>query len=572
MKQIASGLKPLNKLRIVHRDLKLSNFLLTDDSEYPTIKICDFGLARQKGSKDTSMMFNTLCGTPMYMAPEVLNGNKYDERADLWSMGTILYELLVGKPPFQGKSLPDLIEKISQGRYIIPTSVKISKVCINLISGLLISDPSKRFTWDDFFDHPFITDSDDDSEDDKKDDSEFGEIDSQNISIIRKASNEKACKYIRDNQCVTTEDGDELDTQKHDRTSELTAEEKPNKTKNYHNETEEDKESYSDENSEKLVLKSSSTEYNFYNSDKSRGPSILSSNSSNFQTFKDYNKVYKSIKAPADDVADKVIEEDPREDVKTSKDNSTSNANNPWANSGKGNDESKAQEAEHSTSSYKSDINKIVEFMKNLIRRCKTIMSFFDDKKTQEPLNYECELAYLLNKICYEAKVFITTFANSKETNEEEASLLIISDTDEKIEITDDLIIALKQDEEYLNMRKPIVKYFLTLSEQLKRMHDYFNRMDKNFQRTLANNLMKFAIDLIEEAVVLDEDQDERTAIHKYTQAQFILDELLAEYYKDQQIDCKDDIRLGNSNNGSHYEDTSEAIKCHNVSIPSYPK
>jgi len=72
-------------------------------------------------------MFNTLCGTPMYMAPEVLNGNKYDERADLWSMGTILYELLVGSPPFQGKSLPELIEKINKGRYIIPTSLDISK-------------------------------------------------------------------------------------------------------------------------------------------------------------------------------------------------------------------------------------------------------------------------------------------------------------------------------------------------------------------------------------------------------------------------------------------------------------
>lgn len=74
MKQIANGLKQLNKLRIVHRDLKLSNFLISDDSENPTVKICDFGLARQKTSKDSSVMFNTLWGTPIYMAPEVLNG------------------------------------------------------------------------------------------------------------------------------------------------------------------------------------------------------------------------------------------------------------------------------------------------------------------------------------------------------------------------------------------------------------------------------------------------------------------------------------------------------------------
>lgn len=53
--------------------------------------------------------------------------NKYDDRADLWSMGAILYELIVGKPPFQGESLKDLIDKINQGRYIIPPSVKLSK-------------------------------------------------------------------------------------------------------------------------------------------------------------------------------------------------------------------------------------------------------------------------------------------------------------------------------------------------------------------------------------------------------------------------------------------------------------
>ena len=61
------------------------------------------------------------------MAPEVLKGNKYDERADLWSMGIIIYEMIVGNPPFQCKSLPDLIDKLKKGRYMIPNSIKISK-------------------------------------------------------------------------------------------------------------------------------------------------------------------------------------------------------------------------------------------------------------------------------------------------------------------------------------------------------------------------------------------------------------------------------------------------------------
>lgn len=193
MGQIASALKPLNKLRIVHRDLKLSNFLLSDDSEEPIVKICDFGLARQKGSKDSSLLFDTLCGTPIYMAPEVLMGNKYDERADLWSMGVILYEMLIGHPPFEGNSLSDLIDKVKAGRYIIPTSITISKPCINLIGGLLISEPNKRFTWEDFFNHPFIIESDEGAEEGKDD---FEEIDSQTMSIIKKESQEKAAKAM----------------------------------------------------------------------------------------------------------------------------------------------------------------------------------------------------------------------------------------------------------------------------------------------------------------------------------------------------------------------------------------
>mmetsp|Transcript_32443 Transcript_32443/g.31843 ORF Transcript_32443/g.31843 Transcript_32443/m.31843 type:complete len:199 (+) Transcript_32443:438-1034(+) len=197
MKQIASGLKPLNKLKIVHRDLKLSNFLLSDDSENPIIKICDFGLATQKKSQEQNLMFDTICGTPIYMAPEILKGQKYDARADLWSLGTILYELLVGSPPFKGKSLAELVEKVNKGSYLIPTSVKLSEECINLISGLLKSNPDERFTWDCFFNHPFITEPDSDEE--IKEESEASEIDSQKISFIKKVSQEKAAKAIRDN-------------------------------------------------------------------------------------------------------------------------------------------------------------------------------------------------------------------------------------------------------------------------------------------------------------------------------------------------------------------------------------
>lgn len=447
MKQIANGLKPLNKLRIVHRDLKLSNFLLTDDTDYPTIKICDFGLARQKGSKDTSLMFNTLCGTPMYMAPEVLNGEKYDERADLWSMGTIIYELLVGHPPFQGKSLPDLIDKIRQGRYIIPKSVAISPVCINLISGLLISDPGKRFTWDDFFDHPFITESDSDSEEEGKDESEYSDIKSQNMSYIKKNSEERAKKAIRENQCVTTEDGDEYDFQSKERFSELTQDEKSEKK--HHNNSEEDKDSNSDERSEQLVLKSSSTEYNFYNSDESRSQSILSSNSSNIQSIKKPFKESKNLNSSlgiVKEVSNNVIEEDPDEDIKTSKDASSNGRVPSWHQNEVPKVES--NDLQNSTSSQNSEVDKILDFMKDLVNRCTMILSFYEEHKNLDTIPFECEMAYLLNTICKDLKVFITTFSSAKNI-QAESNLQIISESNEKIDITEDLIKKLKQRPEF---------------------------------------------------------------------------------------------------------------------------
>mmetsp|Transcript_41258 Transcript_41258/g.47540 ORF Transcript_41258/g.47540 Transcript_41258/m.47540 type:complete len:157 (+) Transcript_41258:1734-2204(+) len=109
-------------------------------------------------------------------------------------------------------------------------------------------------------------------------------------------------------------------------------------------------------------------------------------------------------------------------------------------------------------------------------------------------------------------------------------------------------------------MKQPIVELFLVISEQITKTHEYINKMDKNFQQTLACNLLKFAFDIVEEAVVLDESDLKDQAVHKYTQAQFILDELLCEYYKAQQLDIKDDIKNCQSNNGSQC-DNSEVIK-----------
>uniref|UniRef100_A0A3Q3RLN9 non-specific serine/threonine protein kinase n=1 Tax=Mastacembelus armatus TaxID=205130 RepID=A0A3Q3RLN9_9TELE len=104
LQQIAAAMRILNSKGIIHRDLKPQNILLSYAGRKKSnisgirIKIADFGFARYLQS---NMMAATLCGSPMYMAPEVIMSQNYDAKADLWSIGTVIYQCLIGKPPFQ---------------------------------------------------------------------------------------------------------------------------------------------------------------------------------------------------------------------------------------------------------------------------------------------------------------------------------------------------------------------------------------------------------------------------------------------------------------------------------------
>jgi serine/threonine-protein kinase ULK/ATG1 len=97
--QLARGLRYLRDHNLVHRDLKPQNLLLSSSQPDAVLKIADFGFARYMQQAD---MAETLCGSPLYMAPEILRFQKYDAKADLWSVGTIIYELLTARPPFTG--------------------------------------------------------------------------------------------------------------------------------------------------------------------------------------------------------------------------------------------------------------------------------------------------------------------------------------------------------------------------------------------------------------------------------------------------------------------------------------
>ena len=97
----------------MHRDLKLSNILISDDIKI--IKIIDFGLSVQLSSLDEERQ--TLCGTPNYISPEVITNKSYGLSTDLWSLGCIMYALLTGTPPFECPSVQDTLLKIKSGKF-----------------------------------------------------------------------------------------------------------------------------------------------------------------------------------------------------------------------------------------------------------------------------------------------------------------------------------------------------------------------------------------------------------------------------------------------------------------------
>jgi len=128
---------------VAHRDLKPENLLLLSDEDDSTVKIADFGFAKHVYRRES---LTTQCGTPGYVAPEILEGIPYDERADMWSVGVILYILLGGYPPFIENNQRDLFRKIRKGEYEFHPEYwgTVSEEAKSLIASLLTVDPVKR--------------------------------------------------------------------------------------------------------------------------------------------------------------------------------------------------------------------------------------------------------------------------------------------------------------------------------------------------------------------------------------------------------------------------------------------
>ena len=154
-RQIAKGLEYLHGQSIVHRDLKPHNILISSDKRI--IKIADFGFAKILGSDSLA---ETICGSPSYMAPEIMKVKTYNNKADLWSIGLIMYEALTGRHPYKSATtIFELMEKIdlsSKQVLSFPKKTKLSEESRDLLRKLLLANPDDRMEWKVFFQHPFF--------------------------------------------------------------------------------------------------------------------------------------------------------------------------------------------------------------------------------------------------------------------------------------------------------------------------------------------------------------------------------------------------------------------------------
>lgn len=157
MKQLVSAVAYLAKRGVAHRDLKLRNIMCVDASDHLTIKLIDFGLAGQL-SKDKPH-FTATCGTPHFSAPEVLRRRaRYGVSCDVWSVGVVLYVLLVGDAPFKAKNVTDLITAVREGPLTFndPAMQLITPEASALIAQLMELDTELRLTADKALEHEWM--------------------------------------------------------------------------------------------------------------------------------------------------------------------------------------------------------------------------------------------------------------------------------------------------------------------------------------------------------------------------------------------------------------------------------
>jgi serine/threonine-protein kinase ULK/ATG1 len=153
---LTSGLHFLQQKNLIHRDIKPANILLSENSENAIIKLADFGFAKHLAGETFRLtpslpliqlsispahshlfteaaLAQTPCGSPLYMAPEIFEMQEYDAKADLWSVGCVYYEMLVGRPPFRGANPRELFQNIRTKPLAVPPEIQIGHESLTIL-------------------------------------------------------------------------------------------------------------------------------------------------------------------------------------------------------------------------------------------------------------------------------------------------------------------------------------------------------------------------------------------------------------------------------------------------------
>ncbi|CAD8064444.1 unnamed protein product [Paramecium sonneborni] len=195
---ILQGLNHMHQMKIMHRDLKLENILFKYQKQMDSVVIADFGLAT---NVNEPVYLYYRCGTPGYVAPEVINMKNmkghYSEVCDIFSLGLVFYLLLSGKQAFPGKSYTTVVKQNREAKidFNIKQLQQVPNQAMDLLQKMLEKDPSKRISAADCLKHPFLVEINNQMNDDSSNDSidegdEFGEVASRMCAL-----NEETTKF-----------------------------------------------------------------------------------------------------------------------------------------------------------------------------------------------------------------------------------------------------------------------------------------------------------------------------------------------------------------------------------------
>uniref|UniRef100_A0A6B2LD11 Aurora kinase n=1 Tax=Arcella intermedia TaxID=1963864 RepID=A0A6B2LD11_9EUKA len=148
VRDVAKALVYLHANEVIHRDIKPENLLLDAKG---VVKLADFGWSVKM---DPEVRRQTFCGTLDYLPPEIVEDKPHDKAVDIWSMGILIYEFLVGSPPFQSDEMDETYQKISECKITFPENM--DPLAKDLIQKLLQTEPGKRPTLQTLLQHPWI--------------------------------------------------------------------------------------------------------------------------------------------------------------------------------------------------------------------------------------------------------------------------------------------------------------------------------------------------------------------------------------------------------------------------------